>query len=105
MFYKGFNNGPCIMERYVDFDSILDYQLDECFNFIHLRDFACEKISYFLNLVAMFYTNLRINKDPLTLFSLVNGTMITLNEEKLREILGITASGPHIFGETFSSLR
>jgi len=59
------------VERYVDFDSISDYQLDECFNFIHLRDFACEKIPYFPKLVAMFYANLRIKKDPLTLFSLV----------------------------------
>jgi len=52
----------------------------------------------------MFYANLRIKKDPLTVFSLVKGTMITLSEEKLGEILGITASGPGIFGMSFSSL-
>ena len=80
MFYKEFHNGPCIVERYVDFNSISDYQHDKCFNFIHLRGFACEKILYFSNLVAMFYANLRIKKDPLTLFSLVKGTMITLGE-------------------------
>ena len=52
----------------------------------------------------MFYANLRIKKDHLTLFSLVKGIMITLNEEKLGEILGIIAFGPRIFGETFFSL-
>ena len=25
LFYKEFHNGPCIMERYVNFDSISDY--------------------------------------------------------------------------------
>jgi len=90
IFYKEFHNGPYIMERYVDFNSISDYQLDEYFNFIHLNEFVCEKISYFPNLVAMFYANLRIKKDSLTLFSLVKGTMITLGEVKLGEILGIS---------------
>ena len=104
LFYKEFHNGPCIVERYIDFDYISDYQLDKCFNFIHLRYFACEKTSYFPNLVAMFYANLRIKKDPLTLFSLFKRTMITLNEEKLGEILGINASRPQIFGEIFSFL-
>jgi len=47
MFYKEFHNGPCIVERYVDFNSILDYQL-ECFDFIHLKEFACEKFLIFL---------------------------------------------------------
>ena len=98
LFYKEFHNGPYIVKRYADFNSISDYQLDECFNFIHLREFACEKILYFPNLEAMFfYANMRIKKDPLTVFSLVKGTMITLGEEKLGEILGISASGPHIF--------
>ena len=43
-------------------------------------------------------------KDPLTLFSLVKGTMINLGELKLWEILGIFATGPHIFAKTFFSL-
>ena len=103
LFYKKLHNGPCVVERSVNFESISD-QLDECFNLIHQGDFACEKILYFPNLVAMFYANLRIKKDPLTLFSLAKGTMITLSEEKLGEILGINALGPRIFGKTFSSL-
>ena len=84
-FYKEFHNGPCIVERYVDFDFIFDYQLDECFDFIHLKDFASENILFYPNLVAMFYANLRIKKDPLKMFSLVKGTMITLGETKLGE--------------------
>ena len=52
----------------------------------------------------MFYVNLRIKKDPLTLFSLAKGTMITLGELKLGEILVISATGSRIFGKTFSSL-
>ena len=35
MFYEEFHNGLCIVERYIDFNSISDYQLDECFDFIH----------------------------------------------------------------------
>ena len=65
IFYKEFHNGPYFVERYVDFNSISDYQLDECFNFIHLKGFACERIPYYQNLVAMFYTNLTVKKDPL----------------------------------------
>ena len=90
MFYKEFHNGPCIMERYVDFNYISDHQLDECFDFIHLREFACEKFFYFPNLVAMFYANQRIKKDPLSMFSLVKGTMITLSKVELGEILDIS---------------
>ena len=77
-FYKEFHNNPCIVERHVDFASISDYQLDECFDFIHLKEFASEKILCFSNLVAKFYTYLRIKKSPLILFSLVKGIMITL---------------------------
>ena len=43
--------------------------------------------------------------DPLTLFSLVKGIMITLGETKLGDILGITATGPRIYGKTFASLN
>ena len=93
------------MERYVDFDSISDYQLDECFDFIYVKDFANERIMFYPNLVPMFYSNLRIKKDPLTLFSLVKSTMITLGETELGEILGISAAGPRIYGNTFSSLN
>ena len=52
----------------------------------------------------MFYANLRIKKDYLTVFSLVKGTMITLGEVELGEILGISTAGPRIFGMSFSSL-
>ena len=38
------------------------------------------------------------------MFSLVKGTMITVDKEKLGEILGISSSGLHIFNKSFSSL-
>jgi len=103
IFYKEFHNGPCIVERYVDFNSILDYQLDECFDFIHLKEFTSERIPYYPNLVTMFFANLRIKKNPLILFSLVKRTMIILGELELGEILCISATRQRIFGKTFSS--
>ena len=54
--------------------------------------------------MAMFYANLIIKKDFLTLFSLVKGTMITLGELESGEILDISATGPCIFGKSFSYL-
>ena len=69
-FYKEFYNGPCIIERYVDFTSIPDYLLDECFDFIHLKELVSERILFYSNLIAMFYANLRIRMNPLTLYSL-----------------------------------
>ena len=47
----------------------------------------------------MFYANLRIKKDP-HMFSLVKGTIITLGEVKLGEILSISITGPRVFGKS-----
>ena len=79
-FYREFYDSSCIVKRYVDFSSFADYQLDECFDFLHIKDFASENFPFYPNIVAIFYVNLRIKKNPLTLYSLVKGSMISLGE-------------------------
>ena len=70
----------CIMKKYVDFSFFADYQLKECFDFLQVKDFASEKIPFYTNMAAMFNATLRIKMNPLTFYSLVKGTMISLGE-------------------------
>jgi len=88
----------------VDFNSISNYQLDECFDILHLKELASERIPYYPNLVAMFYANLRGRKRPFTLYSLVKGTMITLGKTLMGTIMGISTTGPRIIVRTLQLL-
>ena len=42
---------------------------------------------------------------PLTLYFLVRGTMITIDETLMGAILGISTTGPQIFGKNFATLN
>ena len=89
----------------MDLTSISNYLLDQCFDFIHLKELVSERILFYANLVAMFYANLQIRMSPLTLYSLVRETIITLDETLMGAILGISTAGPQIFGKDFATLN
>jgi len=64
---------------------------------LHVKDFASEKIPFYTNLVAMFYADLRIKRNPLTLYSLVKGIVISLGKAEL--VSGYLSNWPYDFWE------
>ena len=80
----------------MDFPSLSNYQIDECFEFFGIKEYMSDKIPYYANLISMFHAKLRFKRSPFTLYFLVKGIMIILGPRKCGEIFEISVERVNI---------